>query len=796
MRYYEQEMDLTEEQKAIIHHKSGCMLINAGAGCAKTTTCSLFVKEQIENGTFKEEEFCFITFTRFAADEIKTKLRKVMKRPTKVVTGTFHKTMFSFMKKANILMPQSDNLFSEVMDLKVAFFISEIEKGNPALTTILRSFKCVIVDEFQDLDGIQFHFLELWKWLNPTITMVAIGDLAQNIYRFRGTSNEFLRTMFQTRIDENVKKYKLTTNFRSTKAILRLVNALFAEEIQNNLILPMIAPAEAEEGMKPKYYEYAINPGKGLGEYEGMVAEILLPLIAHAKATGKSIVLIFPILKSPSYEMIMTFLRHHSMEQGYNFDIHQITKEDETSVTVNFKYDPRDPRSPVQCSTVHSSKGLEWDIVALINFSNDMFRVKPDEEDGEASFAEKTNLSYVALTRPIKELYIFANANSGGRHYHFERLGDSLKDYVDIELWGDAEYEDYERTSRPIGVKDLIRKLAQHPDLNLRIKTCSGNIKSYPFDGHPMYCEDIYDEMKQRNREMAFGTYIDWKIKQLICSGASRTMQEKLFELLQFYEKKRWKLCKKNALEEFSFREVSLDADFLNLDYMPNDVVEQYVCASRIIGLYNSRLFNMDPKMSNICYTVERNIMRAQLNKVKSIKDEYILSQTADFYARNRLSEIQAVTAPTNLYQGLPSRFDEFVEANLDELQDNVISTISRVGYKGEPIFGDYSLESENMIMGQADLVVPKTKNGIIVELKVSAATRGIDLRDSGNCKNLLQVLAYVALGRHGKIPLLVRWAILLNPLTQAHEIYDLNTWSLEDSREFLSVLEDLKARN
>jgi hypothetical protein len=789
-------MDLTDEQKAIISHRGDCMLINAGAGCAKTTTCSLYVKEQIENNTFKEEEICFITFTRFAADEIKHKLRKVMKRPTKVITGTFHKTMFSFMKKGNILMPQSDNLFSEVMDLKVAFFISQIEKGNAALITILRSFKCVIIDEFQDLDEIQFHFLELWKWLNPKITMVAIGDLAQNIYRFRGTSNEFLRTMFQTRIDKNVKKYKLTTNFRSTKAILNLVNVLFAEEIKNNLILPMNPSSRAEEGMKPKYFEYANNPGKGLGEYEGMVAEVLLPLILNAKSTGKSVVLIFPVLKCPSYEMITTFLRHHSMEQGYSFDIHQITKEDETAVTVDFKYDTRAKNSPIQCSTVHSSKGLEWDIVALINFSNDMFLAKPDEEDSESFFAEKTNLSYVALTRSVKELYIFANANNGGRHHHLERLGDSLKDYMDIEYWGDAEYEEFELNSKPIGVKDLIRKLPQHPDLNLRIKACSGNIKSYQYDGHPMYREDIYNEMKQRNREMAFGTYIDWKIKQLICSGASRTMQEKLFELLQFYEKKRWKLSKKNALEEFSFREVSLDADFLNLDYMPNDVVEQYVCASRIIGLYNSRLFGMDPKMSNICYTVERNILRAHLNKEKSIKDEYILSQTADFYARNRLSEIQAVTAPTSQYQGLPPRFDEFVEANLDELQDNVISTIGRVGYKGEPIFGDYSLESENMIMGQADLVIPKTKNGIIVELKVSAATRGVDLRDSGNCKNLLQVLAYVALGRHGRIPLSVRWAILLNPLTQAHEIYDLNTWSLEDSREFLTVLEDLKARN
>ena len=125
------------------------MLINAGAGCAKTTTCSLYVKQQIENGC-PEEAICFITFTRFAADEIKTKLKKVMGRKPNVWTGTFHKTMFKFMTIAGIIQPESVNLFSKTMDLKVNFFLDQIEKRNPSLMAILQRFHIVITDEFQD----------------------------------------------------------------------------------------------------------------------------------------------------------------------------------------------------------------------------------------------------------------------------------------------------------------------------------------------------------------------------------------------------------------------------------------------------------------------------------------------------------------------------------------------------------------------------------------------------------------------------------------------------------------------
>jgi hypothetical protein len=84
---------------------------------------------------------------------------------------------------------------------------------------------------------------------------------------------------------------------------------------------------------------------------------------------------------------------------------------------------------------------------------------------------------------------------------------------------------------------------------------------------------------------------------------------------------------------------------------------------------------------------------------------------------------------------------------------------------------------------------------GHVIEMKCSMSSTATDLRDSGQCKNMLQVLAYVAMGRHGTIPLKCRWASLVNPLTGAHEIYDMNTWSHEQSSEMLACLEELRMR-
>ena len=95
-------MDFTIEQEAILADDCSSIKILAGAGSGKTTTMAHYVKKQITSGRTREEAICFITFTRFAAEEIRKKVRIILGRHTYILTGTFHATMFKLLKQAGL----------------------------------------------------------------------------------------------------------------------------------------------------------------------------------------------------------------------------------------------------------------------------------------------------------------------------------------------------------------------------------------------------------------------------------------------------------------------------------------------------------------------------------------------------------------------------------------------------------------------------------------------------------------------------------------------------------------------
>jgi hypothetical protein len=786
-------MEFTEEQKTVLDTNAS-MRILAAAGSGKTTTLAHYVKKKLTSFSMNSKEICFITFTRFAAEEIKKKVRAILKRSTQMVTGTFHATMFKMMKMANIPPLHTEFLYDDRMEESVNYFMNHLENGHPGLVTVLQSFKLLVVDEFQDLDHKQFMFVKYFKQYNPDLQVVAIGDLAQNIYRFRGTSNEFLRTLLQREVIPDLVSLNLTTNFRSSQSILNFINVLFQPEIKEGHILPMIAPTGCPLGIKPKYFEFAVNPGKGMGEYEEKVANEVIHLISRAKNTGKSLVLIFPIIKCSSFQLVTALLRQYSKNHGFAFDLHQIAKEDETATTVAFEYDPRKRTSPIQFSSFHASKGLEWDIVAIINFTDSLFAVRDGEEDNEFHYAEKTNLCYVGLTRPIEELYIFANANFGGRNRLIVRHGEAISDVLDIIHWGEEVKEPSEFSLKPTGVKELLRKLQLYPDLFERMRKASENIAHHSHVGFPMINESFYSAMKLRNRELSFGTYIDWKTKQMLCIGKSKTFQDLLLELVRVLNEIRWKTNRRDGLEDISMRRAKLDVIFMNSETQPNAEIDQYISASRWLGAHQTKYYISVPAIQSVYREIEKLILTTNTKEKKTATDEYILSQALNFYVYQHMNEIQAIDAPENSYQGFPEGFDEFVNANLDMIPHSVLHFLGACGVSNERLVGDYCLETKSLILGEADLWTPDNE-GVLVELKVSSSIQPKDLRDPGNCKNLLQVLAYAAMGRHGVIPMPCRWAGLVNPLTGTWERYDLSTWSLEESTEFMACLEELRER-
>jgi hypothetical protein len=763
------------------------MRVLAAAGSGKTTTMAKKVKDEIDSGRCTPEEICFATFTRFAADQIRSRVKKVIGHDVNILCGTFHSIIYKLRIRAGLQSSNPDNLYSARMEEWVNEFMVFLRKKESRLVKLLRTFKVFIGDEFQDFDEIQFNFVALFKEINPALRIIAIGDLAQNIYRFRGTSNEFLSTRLEKEVCFDLRTYTLTTNFRSTKSILASINALFKEDIEQGHILPMVPGPDAPEGKKPCYYEFAINPGKGAGEYEELVTNTLFPILTRAKSEGKSIALIFPIIKCQSFELIMALLSLQSKKTGFKLDLHKIAKEDETCCTVSFSYDTRDPNSPVQFSSIHSSKGLEWDIVALIDMSDYIYELR-GAEDCEAFYAEKTNLTYVGASRAAEELYIFANANGGGRHRKLAALGDSITNTFEVIIWGESA-KDWETAPRkPIAITELIRRLPQNIDLYDRVRKCSQHIKSEGMDGYPMQRPDVYTRMKERNRELAFGTFIDWKLKQMLCGR--QTIQDAILELMQCYSNGKY-FYKADAYEVLDMRLIKLHIYFLNAEKTPSAPLEQYVVASRYMGLHSARYYGFTDRVREIYRDVERIILKAAAVKKPTIREEYILSQLRNFYTRGSTSEITAFDAPSETYMGMPDDLDEFVTENIVRGADTLRACLRDTGASGG-FRGDVSLESTSLIMGEADII---SENGVLLEIKCGMATKAVDMRDAGNCKHLMQVLAYVALARHGTIPVELEKACIVNPLTGTWERYDLSSWTEEQSLEFMACLEELRER-
>jgi len=664
--------------------------------------------------------------------------------------------------------------------------LSQMRAPVPKLLTLLQAFEILVVDEFQDLDPSQFEFIRLFKLIQPALRVVAIGDMAQNIYRFRGTSNEFLRRLLQSEVDPELATFQLTTNFRSSAAILAAVNTVFAEEISNGHILPMVSTKA--EGMKPRYYEYA-QESKDMGVYEETVVQTLVPVIMEAKAAGKSVALIFPMIRCQSFELITALLNKYLPIT----DFHRIAKEDATSSIVEITYDPHRRSAPVQLSTFHASKGLEWDIVALINVSDRIYDLREGEVEDAAFLQEKINLLYVGMTRPVEQLLIFADVSKGnGRHRLLARLGESLNTVIDVVIWGDEIPQEISSSSmKRSGVSDLVRRLVQYPDIYARITACSEHIRAEFHGGEKMMMDGIYSEMKKRNREIAFGVFIDNMVKQQLTHCP--TIQDRILEMVYYMNANscNW-IHRQHATSNIVIMMAIIEEFFEKAGNMPNATYKEYITATRVIVAYRARRFLMTDQLRSLYDTAESRVMAAYKSS-NSARDKYILSQAYNLYSRFQIQEITAVDAREDSYKGLPSGFDEFAEASVVPAASIIRHA---VGSTADTVFtADISVETESLICGEIDLMVDRD---IIVEIKCSSATTATDLRGVNGCGNLLQLLAYVAIGRHGTLPLSQdpRWAILINPLTGSWEKYDLSTWSAEQSLEFIECLNELKAHH
>lgn len=111
--------------------------------------------------------------------------------------------------------------------------------GDEKAEEFKKSYKYVLFDEYQDINNVQNSILI--KMSNDSFLTV-VGDDAQSIYAFRGSNNSYILNF--ERNYENVKKFMLENNYRSTPEIINFCNAII-DNSYGNLNKKMIAVKES-----------------------------------------------------------------------------------------------------------------------------------------------------------------------------------------------------------------------------------------------------------------------------------------------------------------------------------------------------------------------------------------------------------------------------------------------------------------------------------------------------------------------------------------------------------------------
>ena len=102
---------LNEIQRKIIEHKSGAVLVVAGAGSGKTRVITHRVAHLI-NSEIPASSILLLTFTNKAANEITQRVERSLNNSydrQKIVHGTFHSVGSRFLRKSANLLKYNNN---------------------------------------------------------------------------------------------------------------------------------------------------------------------------------------------------------------------------------------------------------------------------------------------------------------------------------------------------------------------------------------------------------------------------------------------------------------------------------------------------------------------------------------------------------------------------------------------------------------------------------------------------------------------------------------------------------------
>ncbi len=281
----------------------------------------------------------------------------------------------------------------------------------------------VLIDEFQDISPIDFRLI---KPLSEDLFVV--GDDDQAIYGFRGGNSEIMLNFHKR---ENVRKYKITRNYRSTSTIVEHSRVLIEHNsfridknlhAENQVRPPIKILKTTQETVKDIFLREFDEPccqTQIIDKRVPIVERILLKVPMQTQQTG------IPVRYRSEVEKIRKML----LDRGFK-EVRINRKEGDL-----FQFIGRGPKEIIEGSTIHKMKGKEYDKVILIhNTLEDKDFPFHDSDD----ITEDRRVFYVGITRAKSDLVILGGecqfVSEAGlsvlpskRRKHLERISKNLQ---------------------------------------------------------------------------------------------------------------------------------------------------------------------------------------------------------------------------------------------------------------------------------------------------------------------------------------------------------------------------------
>ena len=300
-------------------------------------------------------------------------------------------------------------------------------------------YQHLFVDEFQDVNPLQFAVLR--AWLGPQSSLALVGDPDQAIYGWNGADPDFIRHVDQH--FAGIAVVKLRTNFRSTPEVLNAAARVLGSEPQpaaraSGASPTVTATAGADEGSALARALRARHHAGRSWRDQAVLARTnaQLPVLqTQLKALGvptrtrdsgllRRPEIVDVLNRWPNGAALSTVLTdEHMQEQDRGLGPEQaalieafigLARDhlvlEPNAVVADFVASLRsDDRveaavDAVELCTFHAAKGLEWPIVHLVGLEDGLVPVA--HARSAAALQEEQRLLYVATTRARQELHV------------------------------------------------------------------------------------------------------------------------------------------------------------------------------------------------------------------------------------------------------------------------------------------------------------------------------------------------------------------------------------------------------